>query len=138
MLEKLRTYFETKNITFFVFALIAFSLSWSTVKVIQRNYDLQQQVRGLEDEVSLLELENSNLKLNIEYYKTDAFLELEARAKFNKADRGESVVLLPKDINPEIAVEEDLTKVTPLPEERGITANFNSWLDFLTARSDAN
>ncbi len=134
MLEKLRTYFETKNITFFLFILIAFSLSWSTIKVIQKNYDLQQQVQTLEEEVALLDLENINLKLNIEYFKTDAFLELEARAKFNKADTNESVVLLPKDINPEITFEEDLSAPTPLPEQTGVTSNFNAWLDFLSGR----
>ena len=97
MLENWKKHLDTNNIVFFLFVILSFSLAWNTVKEIQRNYTLQQEVDSLKQEVDLLALENENLKLNIEYFKTDAFLELEVRQKLDKVASGETVLILPKD-----------------------------------------
>lgn len=124
----LRNLFETNQIVRIVGIVIAGSLIWQTVKVVQRNYTLQQQVDRLSDEVAVLELQNQRLKFDIEYFKTNEYLELAARREFNKKAVGEKVVALSKDD----AVDE------PLPENRierlskpQYQENLDEWLFFL-------
>jgi cell division protein FtsB len=124
-----RQLLESAQLSVIIAAIIGVSLIWSTIKAVQRNYELQGQVDALEEEIAVLELENQNLKLGIEYYKTDTFLELEARQKFNKAAPGEGVLLLPKDGDgPE--AEQDLSDTQE--EEK---SNFEQWKYFLFGRN---
>jgi cell division protein FtsB len=112
------------------FVLLGFSMIWNTTKVIYRNYELQQQVDELEAEIAVLDIENQNLKFNIEYYKTDTFLELEAREKFNKAKSGESVALLPKDLSVQQDQKPDIEEF----KSSQFKSNFSAWWEFLFGR----
>ncbi len=135
MINKLKNFFKVEHLAIFAFLFVAASLVWSTIKVIEKNYDLQQEVYSLEDEVELLDLENQNLKLSIAYYKSDGFLELEAREKFNKVAAGEKVLILPKNTSVKI---EDPPEAPNAPEPETKT-NFDAWLDFLMGRGiDSN
>ena len=103
---------------------------FNTIKVVQRNYELQQQVDTLADEVALIEVQNQNLKYNIEYYKTDSYLETEAKRRLNLADQGESVILLPKDGDAE---PEELQQTFTEPDDPKplYQQNFENWMTFL-------
>ena len=124
----LRNLFETNQIVRIVGIVIAGSLIWQTVKVVQRNYALQGQVDRLEDEVAVLELQNQRLKYDIEYYKTDEYLELAARKEFNKRGVGERVVALSKDDAKDIPLPEDRIDSLIKPQYQ---ENFEQWLFFL-------
>ena len=104
---------------------------FNTVKVVQKNFGLQAQVDKLRDEITILELKNQQLKYDIEYYKTDEYLELAAREKFNKKAAGERVVALPDSdlTDPDLQSEE--SKRTPKPQYQ---ENFQQWLYFLFGR----
>ena len=129
MKKALSEIFSTNNLLFYLFIVIAFALAWSTAGAIQRNYTLQQDADRLAEEVSLLELENENLKLGIEYYKTDEFLELEARQRFNKVVAGETVLVLPEVASAQNEADEtDEPKELPEPQYQ---QNWNRWMDFL-------
>ena len=127
-----KSLFSSVQFTFVIVAIIAASLIWSTVKAVQKNYELQAQVDQLEEEIAILELENENLQLGISYYDTDAYLELEARKKFNKASSGENVLLLPKDGDG--AVEDAPIEESQAQEEE--LSNFAQWKYFLFGRHD--
>jgi cell division protein FtsL len=86
----------------FIFALWC---AVSAVVTLQKNYELLTRVREGEIENQITELQIANLKLQQAYYKTDEFLELQAKAKLNKALPGEHLVLLPKVEVPETDVE---------------------------------
>lgn len=118
-----------------LFLVVALSLAFNTVKVVLRNYELQQEVDTLADEVSLIELRNQNLRYNIEYYKTDAFLETEAKRRLNLAAPGEKVVLLPKDgdIEAEDALEQAQEEAEPKPQYQ---ENFENWMIFLFGKTN--
>lgn len=120
--------FEVNQIVRIVGIVIAGSLIWQTVKVVQRNYTLQAQVDRLEDEVAVLELQNQRLKYDIEYYKTDEYLELAARKEFNKRASGESVVALSKDDAVDPPLPEDAIDTLPKSQYQ---ENFEQWLYFL-------
>ena len=113
-----------------LFLVVAVSLMLNTVKVVQRNYELQQDVDVLADEVALVEVQNQNLKYNIEYYKTDSFLEVEAKRRFNLAEKGEKVILLPKDgdADPDELNDTFQEPTDPRPQYQ---ENFEKWMIFL-------
>jgi len=80
------------------FAVIVLLISWSGVKAIQANYELQKKIVRLEQEVEISKLENDNIKLENKYLETDEFLELAARRQFGKAAPGETLYIVPKRV----------------------------------------
>ncbi len=98
-----RAVVDVRNITLFFFLLFALSLTWSTAKTIRKNKLLEADIARLHAESDIQQLENKVAQLNNEYYKTDSFLELEARRKLNKALPGEKLVILPKHSEAELS-----------------------------------
>lgn len=80
------------------FVIIVLLISWSGVRAIQTNYELQKKIVRLEQEVEINRLENENLRLENKYLETEAFLELAARRQFGKAAPGETLYLVPKEV----------------------------------------
>jgi cell division protein FtsB len=131
MQNRLKNIFELNQIVQVVGIIVAMSLIYNTVRVVQKNYGLQQQVDRLKDEIAIIELENQQFKYNIEYYKTDAYLELAAREKFNKKAPGERVVALPKIDYPDQIKTEAEQKQELKPQYQ---SNLDQWLYFLFGR----
>lgn len=131
MSKSWRNLFELNQIVQVFGVVIAASLILNTVKVVQKNYGLQTQVDKLTDEIAILELQNQQLKYDIEYYKTDEYLELAAREKFNKKAAGERVVALPKDDLTDPLPPEEQAKLEPRPQYQ---ENLEQWLYFLFGR----
>ena len=125
--DTLRTYFNTQNATLALFIVVAVSLGFNTFKVIQRNYGLQQEVDRLEDEIAVIEVQNQNLTYNIEYYKTDSYLQVEAKRRFNLAEQDEQVIFLPKDGEPE---ERAIAEAAQPAEVEPNYSNFDKWVVF--------
>lgn len=127
----IKKYFEANDLLLLGGLLIAAGLTWNTVTAMQRNYRLQQKYDQLKAEVELQELENQNLKYNIAYLKTDDYLELAAREKFNKANPGETMVYLPSSGKEEQAAVIKSPVVAKKSEPTGWRANLQAWLKFL-------
>ena len=81
---------------YFLLIGLAFFITWKTVQVVLDNYTLQKKVNDLKDQIAVLQLENEQLAFSNEYYKTDSYLELAARGKFNKKAPGERVIYVPR------------------------------------------
>lgn len=146
MLEKINTtikkfyssqYSDVRSLALMVFAVIVILVSWSGVKAIQKNYELQKQIAQLEQENSVKKLENDNQKLKNTYLETDQFLELAARKQFGLAAPGETVVIIPErvafDRIPEMpsVTKQEPVKTSNKPEYQ---KNIESWLDFFLGR----
>ncbi|MDB5184969.1 MAG: hypothetical protein JWN38_777 [Candidatus Saccharibacteria bacterium] len=120
-----------------VFAVIVLLISWSGVKSIQSNYALQKQITGLAQQNDLQELENKNLKLTNDYYKSNQYLELQARENFGLAAPGEKLVVVPKSVALARTVafkDAPATQQTVSSQKR---SNFEAWVNFfLNRRSD--
>lgn len=116
-----------------VFAGIVLLISWSGIKTIQTNYELQKQISTLKQQNAVHTLENTNLELQNEYYKTDAYLELSARRNFGLGKQGEKELLVPQSVAytyaPEINVDS-----TPAAEKSKHTSNFQAWVNFFLNR----
>jgi len=127
---------DTRVLGLIAFGVIALLVTWSGVKSIETNYQLQKQIAELTQQNEVAKLENSNQKLRNEYYKTDTFLELAARRQFGKAAPGETLYLVPKKVA--------LAHTVNLPSEKPPTTqadsrpewqkNMESWFRFFLHR----
>ena len=115
-----------------ILAIIGLSVLWNGAHVIQQNYTLLRKIAVLEEENRILELENSNRKIQIEYYKTPEFAELKARRVNGKAAEGEKVYIIKSDTafkslkTPE-KVDQSTEQTTTKPKYQ---QNFEAWIDF--------
>lgn len=128
--KPLKSIFSTRSLVLVTATIISGYLIWNTTKIIQKNYGLQQEIGTLQEEVKLLELENENLKLSNEYYKTDEYLELEAKRKSNLVGKGEHVLILPNQDNKNTQSSDQPEPESPITQK----SNFQQWIDFLRGR----
>lgn len=149
MFEKIKSYQnhptvqvlrDSRALGLVAFGFVAVLVSWSGIKSIQTNYELQKQISKLEQQNQVTKLENENKKLENQYYQTDEFLELAARRQYGKAAPGETVYLVPKkvalahtvDLAPAGAEKTD----TQQPHQPTYQKNFEAWIDFFLHRTD--
>ena len=137
--EKLQFLKDTQNLGLIAFGIIALLVSWSGVKSIQTNYELQKQISELSQQNAVAELENTNLKLRNEYLKTDQYLELAARRQFGKAAPGEVVLVVPEKVALANTVEpkKDQPKISTTADSKPFyIKNLQAWIDFFIRRSE--
>src|SRR5476651_2157723 len=89
---------DVRNVGLYVFALIVLAITWSGVKTVQNNYQLQKQISTLKQQNYVTYLQNSNTALQNQYLQTNQYLELAARQNFGLAAPGETVLLVPKSV----------------------------------------
>ena len=100
-------------ITLSVFALISISL----IKEFYRSYQINKEIENLQNEILALEGENQEIADFVEYLKTDAYFEQQARLKFGLKSDGEKVIVLQG---------EDENGTTIGSEEEGSIFGFNT------------
>jgi cell division protein FtsB len=150
VLEKIKTYQhhpyiqqfkDVRVIGFAVFGVLVLLVSWSGVRVIETNYELQKQVAEIQQENQVAELENNNLRLQNEYYNTDQYLELQARKQFGKGLPGETLLLVPKSValahTVEPAKEDDKQAAKSSPNKPLYQRNFEAWREFFTHKDQS-
>jgi cell division protein FtsB len=119
-----------------IFVAVVLMISWSGVKSIQTNYNLQKQITALNNQNTLKKLENENLSLKNEYFKSKQYLELAARQNFALAAPGEKLVIVPTDV----ALAHTVDLPDPAKEQAAKTKqsayerNLRSWVDFFLHR----
>ncbi len=135
----LQQFSDPRNIGLYVFAIIVLAITWSGIKTIQTNYELQKKVATLQQQNTVLKLQNDNAGLQNQYLNTDQYLELAARQTLGLAAPGEQVALVPKEVAMKY-VDQSLAAKSPgtsasLPDKRlRYAKNFDDWRDFLLGR----
>jgi cell division protein FtsB len=126
---------DARTVGLLAILLVAVSVTYSSAKIIHKNYQLEQQITVLQQENALQEQINKNQKLTNEYYKTDAYLDLAARKFFNKAAPGEVLVLVPEEVAMSYTTppKQNDTSSQPRKTPEFIT-NWRKWLDFLSGK----
>jgi cell division protein FtsB len=126
---------DVRKLGLIAFAVIALLVTWSGIKVVQTNYDLQKQISAMRQENDVQRLENSNLALSNQFLETDQYLELVARKQYSRAAPGEKLLIVPRSVAYEHADElpEAEAEGAATVEEAGpfFERNFNAWLKFL-------
>lgn len=150
MLEKLKNYSkhpslgvlaDTRALGLIAFGVIALLVSWSGVKSIQTNYELQKQISEAQQQNDVAKLENTNLKLRNEYFKTDQFLELAARRQFGKAAPGETLYIVPKSVALANSVDTSTSQTvtaTKSNKKPFYQENLEAWFNFFLHRERQN
>jgi len=113
-------------------AIIGLSVVWNGARVVQQNYGLLRKIALLEDENRILELENSNKRIQNEYYKTLEFAELKARRVNGKASPGERVYIVTNKIALNSLKTSETETLSPdtETEKPKYQRNFEAWMDF--------
>jgi cell division protein FtsB len=128
---------DVRAVGLIVFGLIVLMITWSGVGTIQTNYNLQKQINQLSQENSNQQLENNNLVLENQYYNTNQYLELQARALLGKGLPGESLVLVSKaSAYAELVPEPKTTTVISTNYQKPkYQQNFEAWVAFYFHRN---
>ncbi|MCU0667072.1 MAG: septum formation initiator family protein [Patescibacteria group bacterium] len=139
MLEKFQNFLHkifqinAHTIGLIAIVLVAVSVTYSTAKIIHKNYTLEQEISILKQENFLQEQTNTNQKLKNEYFTTDAYLDLAARRYFNRASPGERLVLVPESVaNTFITPLPKTLDSTTKPQPPTIIQNWRKWIDFFS------
>lgn len=120
------------QVVFVVFVLL---LSWSGIKTIQANYNLQKQISELNQQNDLMRMRNDNLRLQNDYYKSDQFLELSARRNFSLAAPGEKMMAVPKSVALSFVSDIKIDDGKAAPSKKtAMQSNAQSWLNFFLNR----
>lgn len=128
---------DTRLWAFVVFAIVVVVASWSGVRVIETNYELQKKIARLQQQNEITQLQNENQKLKNQYLETDTYLELAAREQFGKAAPGEKLILVPESVA--LSNSRDIPMKSPAQSGRGIKVetspsyikNLKAWRDFV-------
>lgn len=124
-----------------LFVLIVLLVSWSGIKTIQTNYGLQKQIAALKQQNSLTKIENSNMALQNEYFKSRQYLELAARQNFGLAMPGEKLVIVPPSVALSYTVDLPEDKPIEIDEKHKPTLferHITNWIDFFLHRTPSN
>ena len=120
-----------------LFVIIVLLISWSGVKAIESNYQLQRQISALRQQTAIQNLKNENLKLQNQYYNTNQYLELSARQNFGLAAPGETELIVPKDVALGYAAPTQTSRPStppPTSKQSKFERNYQAWLDFFMHR----
>lgn len=141
MLQKIKTIFQdyllgnVRDVRFLgllVFGVLILLTSWSGVRIIEVNYELQKEIAALEAKNQVRQLENQNVKLKNQYLNSDTYLELTARQQLGKGGKDEKLILVPKEIAlahaPHLA--ETTAAHVAADKTPGYLKNLRAWRDF--------
>jgi len=129
---------DPRVIGLLLFLVVVLLISWSGIKAIETNYGLQKQIATLQQQNEIRNLTNQNLKLQNDYYNTPQYLELAARKDFGLAAKGETVLIVPKDVALRNTVDLPQDKAAAEAQKQAnkpvIQRNFDAWMDFFLHR----
>jgi cell division protein FtsB len=117
------------------FGAIALLVTWSGVKVVQTNYDLEKKIAVARQRNSVEQLQNENLKLRNKYFESNQYLELSARRQFGKAIAGEKLYTVPESLALSKTIEPQIVKTAEVvavdANKPKYQKNFDDWMSFL-------
>ena len=115
------------RIAFLVAVVFCLGWTWSAISAMSRNWELEQRLVTKRYERDILQLEIEALELENQYYASEEYQDLTARAKQNKLADGESLIYLP-DNSDYAKHKHDEPKVE---EIRAEPKNYEQWLTFI-------
>jgi cell division protein FtsB len=140
--KRARQLVDMRNIGLYIFAIIVLAITWSGIKTVQRNYELQKKISELKQENTVTDLQNQNTDLKNKYLQTDEYLDLAARQNLGLAAPGEKVLIVPKSVAMKYvdsSLSQNKAQVNSAPEDHRskYVKNIESWRDFLIGRKNS-
>ncbi|MBP9763045.1 septum formation initiator family protein [Patescibacteria group bacterium] len=116
---------------FALLAAIVFFVGASTVRETYRGWKVDQEIEGLKSQVSQLEGQKHSMTELLGTMKTDAYIEQEARLRFNLKKPGEQVVLFEEgDSNTRMAWTEQSNATSSLALPGRSVSVPKRWLEY--------
>jgi cell division protein FtsB len=141
-IENLKLLSDVRIIGLLAFFAVILLVAFSSVKILQTNYELQKKENELKQVNEIKKLENENLKLKNVFFESDEYLELTARRQFNKALPGEELYIIPESVamrkvkdTPEVSTQEEEIKQEEEKKSK-YQRNIEAWRDFLLHKTD--
>jgi len=128
--------FQSKIVAF-VGIIALFFISMSLGKEVYRKYQIQKEINAMQEEIKKLEGNNADLNKMLEYFKSEAFLETEARKKLNLQKQDEKVVIFTDKVDKktvERAVENTNNLEASVPEKTEYSNAEKWWGYFFNQR----
>lgn len=130
---------DVRNIALYIFGIVVLAITWSGIKTVQNNYQLQKQISVLKQQNEVLKLENQNIELESRYLQTDQYLEFSARQDLGLAAPGEKVLLVPKStamkyVDPSLSQPAGASGTSVNDQRPAYLKNLEDWRDFLLGR----
>lgn len=132
--DRIKQLTDPRNIGLYIFAVLVIATTWSGMRTLQSNFELQKKIARLQQENSVLKLENDTKELSNKYLETDEYLELSARRQFGKAAPGEKLLIVPKDVALKYVTNTTATTAatkSSVVEKAWYQQNLDDWRDFL-------
>ncbi len=114
---------KRRILNFLGLALIVY-LAVIVFQTVKHNYELNTQINALQNQISDLTIQQSQLQYDLRYYQTNSFKEKSARSNLGLMQPGEGVIVLPKTSAPATSVEVKKTGSKP-------KSNPAQWWQFL-------
>lgn len=135
--QRLARITDVRNLVLYLFMLVVLAITWSGVKAVQNNYELQKKIDTLRQQNEILKLENENAAVQNKYLETEEYLELSARQNLGLAAPGETVLLIPeatalKYVDRKL-IEQEKEQVQA-EKSAGVAKNIDDWRNFLLGR----
>jgi hypothetical protein len=121
-MEKLKRYLTVSHGLVAAVIIVVAILLFVTVRSLEQNYQSVMYIEQSQLENSIQEIENENMRLKQNYYKSAEYLELAARMT-NKAMPGENLVILPETYDDQV----NQGVASPPIDNR---SNPEKWLEF--------
>jgi cell division protein FtsB len=135
IIDKFRLLTDTRVLGLLAFGVVALLVTWSGIKVVQTNYELEKKIAVARQENAIAQLENENLKLRNQYYESAQYLELTTRRQFGKAAPGEQLYTVPESVALSKTIEGQPTAGEAAGQETSkkpkYQQNFDDWMQFL-------
>jgi len=102
---------------------------FATGEALWQNFQINQEIVFLKNEIIQLEQQNIQYKNLIAYLKTESFREKEARRKLGYQKPGETVIAIPKDSF--LHVDPGTTKTNETLDNKPVLSNPQKWWDYV-------
>jgi len=115
-----KSFLNSKFSVFVLLVVLVFALV-SLGRESYRRFRVDQEIRNLEKEIGELKEDNEELLKIKEYFQSRAFLEEEARKKFNMLKEGEKLIIIASD------QDSDWEESAPQAETAESVSNIKLW-----------
>ena len=120
-------FLSSRWVTIIAFIIIVYA-AFGLVKITWQNYQVNQKISSLQDEIKKSDEENFELKNKIDYYKTDAYKERQAREELNLQKPGEIVIVIPNNSQNEVNTKKK--EETKTNEKSDYRSNIQKWREY--------
>lgn len=120
----------SKFLTILGFLIVIYAI-FGLSRTIWQSYRIKKQIKSLEKEIEVLDIENEQLSNLISYLKTDSYKEKEARRLLGYQKPGEKVIVIPETTE---EIQEEAKNNETNTVQKDTRTNPQKWWDFFLAR----